>query len=98
MSEDDSGFKQDYVNVSASTMIAWQEIIDFVASISNARAGLIMRVVSDEIEVFVASHNEGNPYSINEKENLYDSGLYCEKVINTQSKLLIPNALKSERT
>ncbi len=48
MSEDDSGFKQDYVNVSASTMIAWQEIIDLVASISNARAGLIPNALKSE--------------------------------------------------
>ena len=48
MSEDDSGFKQDYVNVSASTMIAWQEIIDLVASISNARAGLILNALKSE--------------------------------------------------
>jgi len=55
-----------------------------------------MRVISDEIEVFVASNKEGNPYKINEKEYLHGSGLYCERVIKTQSELLVSNALKSD--
>ncbi|MCW2279467.1 ATP-binding protein [Heliophilum fasciatum] len=73
----------------------WQSIIDLVTRLSGTRTGLIMRICADEIEVFVASNNEGNPFKIKQKEHLYDSGLYCERVIKTQSMLLVPNALKS---
>lgn len=82
--------------LSTDTMAEWQSIIDLVTRLSNARVGLIMRVISDEIEVFVASNKEGNPYKINEKEYLHGSGLYCERVIKTQRELLVSNALKSD--
>ncbi|SHJ36722.1 diguanylate cyclase [Parasporobacterium paucivorans] len=85
-----------YEYLSTDTIAEWQSIIDLVTRLSNARVGLIMRVISDKIEVFVASNKEGNPYKINEKECLHGSGLYCERVIKTQSKLLVSNALKSD--
>ncbi len=85
-----------YEYISNDTIAQWQSIIDLVTRLSNARVGLIMRVISDEIEVFVASSKEGNPYKVNEKEYLHGSGLYCERVIKTQSELLVSNALKSD--
>ncbi|QGG49444.1 GAF domain-containing hybrid sensor histidine kinase/response regulator [Heliorestis convoluta] len=83
-------------NVSCDIISEWQSIIDLVTRLSGTRVGLIMRICSGEIEVFVASNSQGNPYKIKDKEALYDSGLYCERVIKTQSKLLVPNALKSD--
>lgn len=73
----------------------WQSIVDLVARVMNVPTGLIMRVNEDDIEVFVSSHNEKNPYKVGDKEHLQGSGLYCETVINKQSKLLVPNALES---
>lgn len=75
----------------------WQSIIDLTAKIVNIPAALIMRVVKEDIEVFISSHSPNNPYHPGDKEHLIGSGLYCETVINTQNKLLIPNALKSEK-
>jgi hypothetical protein len=46
--------------------------------------------------VFASSHTKGNPYHPGEKETFQDSGLYCETVINTNHKLLVPNALKDD--
>ena len=51
-----------------------------------------MRVIGPDIEVFVSSQSEGNPYSVGDKEHLIGSGLYCEHVISTKRKLLVPDA------
>lgn len=78
------------------TLQEWQGIVDLVVRLVGARAGLIMRARGDDIAVLVASCNPGNPYEVGEKEKLVGSGLYCERVIATQEKLLVPNALKSD--
>ncbi len=84
------------IKISDSLMHKWQNIIDIMAEILNVPAGLIMRINNEDIEVFLASATEGNPYSPGDKEYLPGSGLYCETVINTVNMLLVPNALKSE--
>lgn len=71
----------------------WQEIVDIMAEIIGIPAGLIMRLDDAEIEVFLSSKTEGNPYVPGSREHVWGSGLYCETVIKTQSKLLVPNAL-----
>jgi transcriptional regulator with GAF, ATPase, and Fis domain len=74
----------------------WQSIVDTLAEIINVPSGLIMRVVNEKISVFVSSDSQGNPYKPGESEILKDSGLYCEKVITTRNKLMVPNARKDE--
>ena len=71
----------------------WQGIVDIMAQIAGVPAGLIMRIVGDEIEVFVASRTEGNPYHPGESKTLPGSGLYCETVIRSQNQLLVPDAV-----
>ncbi len=73
----------------------WQRIIDVVAEILKVPAGLIMRVSRDNIEVFVKSSNEFNPYKSNEKSKL-GLGFYCETVLGTNSELLVVDALKKK--
>lgn len=75
----------------------WQGIINMMADIMDVPAGLIMRLVETDIEVFLASHNKDNPYRPGHKENLFGSGLYCETVIKKKAKLLVPNALSDEK-
>lgn len=71
----------------------WQNIIDIIAELLNIPAALIMRLVESDIEVFIASHSQGNPYHPGDHEHFEGSGLYCETVIKTNGKLLVPNAL-----
>jgi signal transduction histidine kinase len=71
----------------------WQETIDVLASIFEVPAGLIMRVLPDEIEVLVSSESENNPYEPGEKAKL-NTGLYCETVMATRAPLHVPNALE----
>ena len=82
---------------SAEILENWQEITNILAELTGIRAALIMRFLDPTIEVFVSSKGEGNPYKPGDKETLFDSGLYCETVIKTQEKLLVPDALASEK-
>ncbi len=77
------------------TLQEWQSIVNLVARMAGVRAGLIMRLLDDEIEVFVSSPTLSNPFHVGERHRLLNSGLYCEAVINRQERLLIPNALQS---
>jgi GAF domain-containing protein len=70
----------------------WQEMVDIMAEIVHVPAALIMRAQEPTIEVCVASKNEGNPYQPGANEILAGSGLYCETVLRTQAKLLVPDA------
>ncbi len=79
------------------TLKKWQNILDIIAKIIDVPAALIMRLVDSDIEVFLSSRTSGNPYEKGAKEDFWDSGLYCETVIRSDQKLLVPNALKSEK-
>ena len=71
----------------------WQEIINVMAGCLCVPAGLIMKLDSDKISVFISSSNKENPYSKGEFERL-KHGLYCETVVGTNDRLLVPNAMK----
>ena len=70
----------------------WQRVVNLMARIVNAPAGLIMKVDPPQIEVFVSSTTKGNPYEKGERGDL-DTGLYCETVMAQRAPLLVPNAL-----
>lgn len=75
----------------------WQDIIDLTARLIKVPAALIMRVSDQDLEVYVTSHTNGNPYKVGDKEHLWDSGLYCETVLNTQGNLLVSNARQEKQ-
>ena len=82
-------------DISLIVMRKWQSLLDTVAKIVNVPSALIMRLNEDSIEVFLKSRTEGNPYEKGEEAKLI-YGLYCETVIGTQEKLMVPDATKSE--
>lgn len=75
----------------------WQKSINLLVSIANIPVGLIMRIVDEDIEVFLASQTNSNPYKTGDREHLVNSGLYCEEVIKTKHPLLVSNALEDPR-
>jgi hypothetical protein len=79
-----------------SIMENWQEILNILSHTANIPAALIMRLRDADIEVFVSSQSEGNPYHPGDSEHFQGSGLYCETVIKTQNKLLVPDALADD--
>lgn len=89
--------KETQVRIPDHIVQKWQDIVDNMASLIGVPAGLIMRVIEPEIEVFVSSKTPENPYHPGEKEHLHESGLYCETVIKNKEKLLVPNALSDKK-
>jgi signal transduction histidine kinase len=78
--------------IPSEILVQWQSIVDTMAEITNVPAGLIMRLVGDQIEVCVSSRSIANPYVVGEAEHYAGSGLYCECVIEGGRCLLVPNA------
>ncbi|NQT59504.1 MAG: GAF domain-containing protein [Bacteroidetes bacterium] len=85
------------VEIPEDTLNKWQNIVDIMAELIGIPAALIMHLSGSDIEVFVSSRSDGNPYHPGDQEHFLGSGLYCETVINTNDKLLIPNALADEK-
>jgi len=85
-SSDDAG-------VPVETLHSWQSAVDILAALIPVPVALIMRVVDEDIEVFLSSKTEGNPYEHGDREHLLGSGLYCETVIRQRDRLLVPDAL-----
>ncbi len=74
----------------------WQKIVNLMAEMLDVPAGLIMRILGEDIHVFVSSSTEGNPYHPGDSEHFWGSGLYCETVVTKNHELLVPNALFDE--
>ena len=70
----------------------WQRIVDLMARVLSVPAGLIMKVDPPQLEVFISSVTEGNPFRKGERADLL--GLYCERVMKQRAPLLVPDALK----
>lgn len=69
----------------------WGEIIGLLAEVINVPSGLIMRLGQENIEVFLKSKGEANPYERGETAPLM-TGLYCETVVGRRERLLVPDA------
>jgi GAF domain-containing protein len=80
--------------MSESFLEKWQAVVDIMSELMDVPAGLIMRANDPNIEVYVSSRSAGNPYQPGDNEALGDSGLYCETVIKTRERLLVPDARK----
>ncbi len=82
-----------YIEVPTVYLEKWQKTADLLAHIFDVPAGLIMRVFPSEIEVFISSHTDHNPYEEHERAPL-NTGLYCETVMARRDMLHVPNALE----
>jgi PAS domain S-box-containing protein len=79
-----------FTNIPDWTLKKWQELADLLTGLFNIPVALIMKTEKEFMEVFITSNSKNNPYHVGDKEKWY--GLYCETVIKTKKKLLIPNA------
>lgn len=73
----------------------WQKLIDLLSSTFDLPATLIMQANKDTMEVFASSNTENNPYGVGDTEEM--AGLYCETVIQSEAKLIVPNALTNSQ-
>ncbi|NHB70390.1 GAF domain-containing sensor histidine kinase [Perlabentimonas gracilis] len=83
-----------FEDINEEILIKWQEMADLLAELLSVPSALIMKTENEFMEVFISSNSKNNPYNVGDKEKWY--GLYCETVIKTQEKLLVPNALTDE--
>jgi GAF domain-containing protein len=81
------------LQVPEDILAQWQSMVNVMVELAGIPAGLIMRIAKEDIEVFLASQGNGNPYHPGDREHLVGSGLYCETVIRTKQPLLIVDAL-----
>ena len=96
MSTNGAVLSHEPIEVPDDLVVRWQTVVDTMAELIGVPAGLIMRLSGSEIEVFVSSQTEGNPYEVGAKEHFFDSGLYCETAIQTNSTLIVPDARADE--
>ncbi|MDZ7672836.1 MAG: diguanylate cyclase [Halanaerobiales bacterium] len=83
------------IEIPEEIITSWQKITNIIAELAGVTVSLIMKVNPPYMEVFRSSQTKDNPYNVGDKEKL--PGLYCEEVIKTDQKLLVPNALKDEK-
>ena len=74
----------------------WQRLLNLMAETVGVPAGLIMKNDPPQIEVYISSETEGNPYHKGERANL-NTGLYCETVMQKRESLLVPDATKDPK-
>ncbi|RKE04370.1 PAS domain S-box protein [Marinifilum flexuosum] len=77
-----------------SVLPKWQKLLNLISLNFQLPVALIMRLDGDWIEVFMKCNSAENPYILGHKEKL--DGLYCNEVILSQKKLLVPNALNDK--
>jgi hypothetical protein len=70
----------------------WQNMLNLAADLLEVPAGLITRIDGAEIEVFLSSNSQGNPYNTRMKTQYPESGFYCEWVAMNRNSLSIPDA------
>lgn len=78
-------------NVSDLVIQKWQNLVDLFTKIAKVPSGLIMHIRPEDIEVFISSKTDGNPYEVGASEHL-GKGLYCETVVGTRKILKVPDA------
>lgn len=78
--------------IGASFLDTWQQMLDLVAQLMKMRAALITRRDAEDLEIFLSSRGEGNPFRAGKHEPLVGPSRYCEWVIQEQRPLVVPDA------
>lgn len=74
---------------------SWQRIVDLIARLADVPAALIMQTDAPRHWVLVSSRTQDNPYEVG-REFVLNEKLYCYRVIEDDSELVVENALRSE--
>jgi transcriptional regulator with GAF, ATPase, and Fis domain len=74
-----------------SIIVKWQEALDLLASTLNIAGSMITLFHPKEIEVFLSSRTQTNPFEENQTF-YYGSRVYCEDTAGLQKLITIDNA------
>ena len=80
------------IKFSPGILSKWQEKVDLLNETLGVSATVIMKVHPEEIEVFVSSENDENPFLPGDRGEL-SIGMYCDSVIASKQQVEIPDAL-----
>lgn len=69
----------------------WQTKVDLLEDLMKVSAVVIMKLHPHELEVFVRSGNDENPYSVGDRGEL-NIGSYCDSVVASKTKVKVENA------
>lgn len=86
---------EDKPKIEESMKKEWQNMANLIHAFTGVRAGLIMEITKEAMQVFLMSENESNPYNVGGNDYLCH-GLYCETVIGTDDELSIVDAREFE--
>lgn len=73
----------------------WQGEIDLLQDSLQVSAVLIMKLHPHELEVYVSSGNENNPYTIGDRGEI-NIGAYCDTIIASKAKFQIEDASEDQ--
>lgn len=84
------------ISLATSTMEKWEKTTNLISDLFELPHVLVMRVLSDEFEVFVCSSYSKDIFSIGQRFPIGAGYYYCDKVINSRQIYAITNASKHD--
>lgn len=79
------------------TLIAqWQGTLEILAEFMEVPVALLMNYHQDMLTVYARNNDFLNPFKVGDKHKCHLSGSYCERVIETNNRLYVANALQTE--
>ena len=82
------------IQMTRAILESWQGIVNTLAELCDVPAALIRKLTDDHMEVVCSSQSKNNPFQKGDKTPL--KHLYCNHVVRTKKRLLIPNVMKQE--
>jgi transcriptional regulator with GAF, ATPase, and Fis domain len=73
----------------------WQEKIDLLQQLLQVSAAILMKLHPRELEVYLSSRNEKNPYAVGDRGEI-NIGSYCDSIIASKAKVQIEDASDDE--
>lgn len=82
--------------VRETLIVQWQGILEILAEFMEVPVAMLINFHQDELTVYAKNNSILNPFNVGEKQRCHMSGSYCERVIATNKRLYVPNALNSD--
>ncbi len=81
--------------VPGKVLSRWQKIVDLIAKILNVPSAQITKFTEENLEIFIASKNTGNPFKKDDKVPL-SIGMFCETTVGKRTPVTVPDINASD--
>ncbi len=85
----------DKPDIPEKVQVKWQKIVDLMARIIKVPSGQITRVTEENLEIFVASRDTGNPFKNDDIAPL-GFGMFCETVLGRREQMTVADVRPSD--